>query len=80
MGWHTEIINCPECNGTGENGICGWCRGYGEVLNTVPGPPNVKCLHCGGSCVEPGGCPYCHGSGEVEKRVFGNDYDDEEIF
>lgn len=62
-------VTCPECNGTGKNGNCGWCGGAGVVTNTDPdGPPTLTCRRCNGTGVEPGQCPYCYGKGEVEER------------
>lgn len=70
-----QIVKCPECNGSGEKGTCGWCGGGGRVTNTDPGGEGeMKCSHCNGSGVEPGTCPYCYGSGEVDSfanQLFG---------
>lgn len=58
------IIKCPECNGTGEKGTCGSCGGKGQVLDLNAG--DITCPRCNGSGIEPGRCPWCSGTGEVD--------------
>lgn len=57
---------CPECDGTGEGGSCGWCGGSGQVYD-MEEQEYVECPRCDGSGENPDRCAWCSGSGEVEE-------------
>ena len=67
---YTESVRCGYCQGTGRNdgGVCGVCRGKGEVAVK---PPVVWCLKCRGNGREKNSkltCLACRGVGWVRVR------------
>ncbi len=66
-----EMVECPECKGTGESEHCPFCGEYQENIL------NKGCTYCKDSQItETPECKTCKGEGEVTETV-ANEYDED---
>jgi DnaJ-class molecular chaperone len=59
-----EMVECPQCDGRGCDGVCSDCSGRGFVFD-VNAMDTIECPRCSGEGVFRGTCQWCGGTGEV---------------